>query len=217
MTKRSFSHWTPRYVMDRAMQILWMRRNPEAPWLSRQAIEFLAQWLSQGDRAMEWGSGRSTVFIARRVKYLISIEHDAKWHKSVLEAIRRESLENVEYRLVERTGDSLRDVIAYGIGPLQEIADNSLDFVLVDGKFRDHCALAVLDKIRPGGLLLIDNAERYISPPPAFASKRKMPVLGPQSEASHWRIFRKAVTGWREVWLSDGIIYDALFFKPRID
>jgi predicted O-methyltransferase YrrM len=37
--------------------------------------------------------------------------------------------------------------------------DASLDFVVVDGWYRPVCARAALSKLKPGGLLLIDNTD----------------------------------------------------------
>ena len=39
--------------------------------------------------------------------------------------------------------------------------DKSLDFVVVDGHYRTTCIAAVLSKIKPGGLLLVDDANRW--------------------------------------------------------
>jgi predicted O-methyltransferase YrrM len=40
-----------------------------------------------------------------------------------------------------------------------EVADQSLDLVLVDGAYRQPCISAVLMKIRPGGLLVVDDTD----------------------------------------------------------
>ena len=39
-----------------------------------------------------------------------------------------------------------------------ELADASVDFVVIDGHYRQACVLAALPKIKPGGRLLIDNS-----------------------------------------------------------
>ena len=211
-TRRSFSHWTPRYVTDRVMQIWWMRQNPEAPWLSRQAVMFIDQWLKPDDYALEWGSGRSTTWFARRVRRLCSVEHDPGWYQSVNNLIVQQELKNVDYVLREQTGNGPSDAEEYSQGILRDIDDESLDFALVDGIFRDHCALAVLGKLKPGGLLVIDDSHRYI--PSNSRSPFAIPCRGP-CPTSRWGRFLAETRGWRRVWFSDGIHDDALFFKPR--
>lgn len=37
------------------------------------------------------------------------------------------------------------------------LAEESMDLALVDGAYRDHTAKSALPKIKPGGLLIIDN------------------------------------------------------------
>lgn len=212
MTKRSFAHWTPRYVMDRAMQMLWMRRNPEAPWLSRQAVQFLAQWLSSGDQAIEWGSGRSTVWLARRVGHLVSMEHDPEWFGNVSVTLRRQNLTNVDYHLTELTGETTKDAENYSLRVLEDIADGSIDFVLVDGIFRDRCAMTILDKLRPGGLLVVDDAHRYL--PSNSRSQFAIPTGG-CCASEQWEQFLAATRKWHQVWFSDGIYHDAFYFKPE--
>ena len=74
--KRSFRHWTFRYLIDRTELLLYERRHPDLPWLTREAVDFLASWLQPSDHGLEWGSGRSTVWLAQRVSRLVSIEHN---------------------------------------------------------------------------------------------------------------------------------------------
>ena len=40
---------------------------------------------------------------------------------------------------------------------LEEFPDASLDFVLVDGIFRNYCAVGSVSKVKPGGLIVVDN------------------------------------------------------------
>ena len=71
-------------------------------------------------------------------------------------------LGNVDYILapedqpMERGGDSAYARTALGF------ADASLDFALVDGHYRDYSAKFILPKIKPGGMLIIDNVNWYL-------------------------------------------------------
>ncbi|MEQ9323199.1 MAG: hypothetical protein RIF41_28790, partial [Polyangiaceae bacterium] len=87
----------------------------------------------------------------------------------------------------------------------------SKDYVLVDGIFRDVCAKAALPAIKPGGLLVIDNANWFLpsdtSAPDSVGSSE-----APRSES--WRELWQAVSDWRRVWTSNGVFDTALFIKP---
>ncbi len=208
---RSFSHWTPRYIVDRILQMSWMRQNPELPWLSRDAIAFIEQWLQPNDFAFEYGSGRSTIWLAQRVNRMRSIEHNIEWSEQVSKEIQLRSLNNVDFQFVKSNGSDPSDIENYSHKVLIGIQDQELDFALVDGIFRDHCALAVMGKLKPGGLLVIDDAHRYL--PSYSRSPYAIPCDG-VCPTPHWEKFQALTSNWRRVWFSDGIFNDAIYFKP---
>jgi len=39
------------------------KTHPDAPWLTAHAIAFLVDWLRPEDTGVEWGSGRSTLWL----------------------------------------------------------------------------------------------------------------------------------------------------------
>ena len=51
------------------------------------------------------------------------------------------------------------------ISVIDEYRDNSIDFIFIDGKSRSKIANKVLPKIKPGGFLILDDAQRYIDNP----------------------------------------------------
>ena len=122
----------------------------------------LGPMLRRQDTGVEFGSGRSTAWFAARVARLTSVEHDAEWHQAVAARLRHLGLGNVDYVLapedqpLERGGESAyaRTALAF--------ADASIDFALVDGHYRDYSARLILPKIRPGGMLIVDNANLYL-------------------------------------------------------
>jgi predicted O-methyltransferase YrrM len=120
------------------------------PWLTKEAIIFLDRFLQlhPQSRMLEFGSGNSTEWFARRVHNLISIDHDAQWHKAIQD--RCTQFKNVELRLVP---NDYAHVCA-------EFPDNYFDIILVDGKDRVRCAQQSLRLLKPGGILVLDDAER---------------------------------------------------------
>jgi hypothetical protein len=64
-------------------QIAFSRRFPDAPWLAESAVLLLDSWLKPTDVELEWGSGRSTIWLARRMKRLTSVESDKTWFEMV--------------------------------------------------------------------------------------------------------------------------------------
>ena len=203
---RTFRHWTPRYVVNRLALAVYERRAPAAPWITRQACELLDQWLKPLYVGIEWGSGRSTLWFARRVAHLTSIEHDATWYDRVQAELDRQDVRNVEYRLASINAADAGSYVDAGRGPVE-----SLDFALVDGKLRDACTRVAMDRLRPGGLLVLDNAEQFIphrSHSPSALQRTKAPI------AAAWQDLIQELSRWQCEWTSNGVCDTALYTKP---
>src|ERR1700692_3986272 len=55
--------------------------RPVRPWISYRAVEFLDQKITPDWRVIEFGSGMSPLWFARRCGFLHSIENDPRWHE----------------------------------------------------------------------------------------------------------------------------------------
>lgn len=208
---RAFRHLTPRYVVNKLRYLVHLRRYPDQPWLTRQANQLLYSLILATDVGLEFGSGRSTLWLARRARRVTSVEHDPKWHEMVSRQLVQSGISNVDYLFRERDRD---EEMAHESGYVRvatAIPEHSLDFVLVDGIYRVDCANAVLDRLRPGGLLILDDAQRYL-PSNSFAPRARRYDEGPASEK--WSRFLDAVKGWRTIWTSSGVSDTAIWFKP---
>lgn len=198
---KRFGHWTPRYVKDRLTLMKDEMLNPSCPWLTKDAITFIDAVLKPTDIGIEFGAGRSTVWLAQRLGRLISIEHDAHW------------LITTKYKLFEK--DLLRKVdISLCTDPRQfsraaiELEDSSIDFCLVDGEERDSCAVAILPKLKPGAVLVIDNVDRYLP------SQSKTYNAVTSYASNLWKTFDLKTEDWRRVWTTNGITDTCIWLKP---
>ncbi|MFN2613863.1 MAG: class I SAM-dependent methyltransferase [Actinomycetota bacterium] len=159
---------SPSLLVHRARCAIYELRHPGEPWMAPGAIRFCDDHLRDDWRALEWGSGRSTGWFARRVGSLTSIEHDPAWYARVCERLRAEGIGNVDYKLIPLDPDKESGGIYFAREHLPAYVlvatafdDASLDLVVVDGAYRISCALAALPKLRPGGLLLVDDASWF--------------------------------------------------------
>lgn len=152
--------------------------HPNEPWLCPDAISALNQLLTHCTNGLEYGSGRSTAFFAPYFENYVSIEHEPAWYAKVKEEIIR--FPQVDYHLIEAEEDAPQQHLSseqqiflteeefpipdeafktYSDFILQ-FADSSFDFVLIDGRARRTCALNAMNKLKSGGLLVLDNSER---------------------------------------------------------
>jgi hypothetical protein len=193
-------------------EIFYHTTCPGHPWLTKSANLILASYLRDSDAGLEFGSGKSTIWLARRVATLTSVEHNREWYEKVAVLLNEQELDNVTLLLIEADPqEGSRSRWNAYIDVIKEFPDDSLDFVLVDGQHRDACANAALPKIKSCGLLILDNANRYL-PHGSDSPNSRTPALGPASEG--WAKFLRQVRDWRCVWTSSGVTDTALFIKP---
>jgi hypothetical protein len=145
--------WAPAALASAVLKKLGVRA--EVPMISYRARRAIGAWLGPGRRAVEFGSGYSTLWLARRAGWLLSLEDHPDWHRLVAERLRRSGLDHVRYEL--RTWEMMCRV--------GDLADASIDFALVDGTDRDRCVAAILPKIRPGGAIYLDNSDKDMTDP----------------------------------------------------
>jgi len=121
------------------------------PWLNRYALIELLKLDIKHWRVFEWGSGSSTLWWQDQVKEIISIEHNYIFYNM----IKREIKENctLYYRKLIR-GKVCPYV--YGIHK----PEGQFDCVIIDGRNRVHCIQQIEDKVKDGGLIILDNSER---------------------------------------------------------
>lgn len=194
-------HWSPRYVRSRLSVELFERRYPDAPWWTSAAVEFIGQWARSGDTCIEWGSGRSSIWLAERGVAVCTVEHDSEWAAEV-----RRSLHPFADTQVAFAPDSDRESYVNAHPDL-----DAVDIAVVDGIHRDSCAHRALRLLRPGGVLLIDNIERYV--PSRSRSPERLGEIEPEPL---WLEFMEQTSDWRCYWTSSGVTDTAIWFKPTL-
>jgi len=181
------------------------RRHPSNPWLTSRAVFLLDQLLKSDDIGVEFGSGRSTLWFAQRLKHITSIEDNKAWFSTVTTLLANAGVaQKVDYRLAE-------DEASYA-GQASTFSDQSVDFCLVDGSARDSCALGMVPKVKSGGLLVVDNVNWYL---PNDVSRSPNTLRSHQGTASKtWAEFSEQTKQWRRIWTSNGVTDTCIFFKP---
>lgn len=125
--------------------------------------DFLFSLLDNEMDVLEWGSGTSTIAIGKRVKSVISIEHDFKYFRQF-----KSDLPNIKVQFVERnkqeknghdgTYDDYRDYIEY-----PKSLNKKFDLIFIDGRARVECAKVAIDLLKQNGIILIHD---YRNPNP---------------------------------------------------
>ncbi len=203
-------YWTPQYLADRARFSLREKVHPDWPWLTTGAVRFLELWLTPNDAVFEWGSGRSTSWLAQRVRSITAVEHDPIWFRVVQDEAARKRISNLDLRFTpNREADDGDSEYVAAINRLK----GEFDLVIVDGMQRDRCAEAGVDRLRSGGLMIVDDVNGYIPLPHA---SRCPTVRKPQDGAASaaWARFADRVGRWRLIWTTSGLKDTAIWMKP---
>lgn len=202
---RRFNHLSPRYIKDRLCVWYYEMRHPEVPWLTSDAVRLLNELLKKDDVGVEFGSGRSTLWFAKHLGHLTSIESDGMWFEKVSSLIQSADLSSVvDYRKCENEAEYARQATLF--------SNNSIDFCLVDGMVRDQCALSILPKIKSSGILVIDNINWFLPNDLTHSPDSKRSQDGAASDI--WALFSKEVSTWRHIWTSNGVTDTCIWFKP---
>jgi predicted O-methyltransferase YrrM len=125
--------------------------RPEVPWIPAAARKALEGVLHPKSKVLEFGSGMSTLWLARRCAFVNSVEHDEEWASKVTSLARARGLTSLKV-------DSFRgDDPRYSNPP--NCRPRSFDLVIVDGIARPECAQASLGLVTPSGSIYLDNTD----------------------------------------------------------
>jgi SAM-dependent methyltransferase len=157
----------------------------------------------------------SGVQVAVRVARLISVENNPEWHTLVKAKLAATKVRaNVEYLFIACDDNEFDEPLSHPYADMSNrVGDASLDFALVDGTIRATCMKAVLRKLKPGGLLILDNANRFI---PNQESGWQKTIHEPRSEprSGGWAGIIEQLRDWRWINTTDGIWDTRFWLKP---
>ena len=160
--------FNPIYIVARIKNYFYFKNNQDLPWITKSANNFLIKNLRKDMLVLEFGSGRSTQFFSTRVKQVFSRENNKEWFDVVTKQI--EKAVNVDYKFYDDLGEYAN---------VTNIENDSLDLIIVDGRNRVNCLLNSISKLKSGGVLILDNAERYLiyetSSPAKFIRNERNP------------------------------------------
>jgi predicted O-methyltransferase YrrM len=108
-------------------------------------VEYVHGILVNTMRVFEFGSGASSIWLAKRAGSVTSVEHDDRWLVAV--------------------GDMAPHNLKLVKAPLpyhEEIneAGGEFDLIVVDGRDRVNCVSAAIPRLKDGGYLLLDDSHR---------------------------------------------------------
>jgi predicted O-methyltransferase YrrM len=144
----------------------------DVPWWTFESSALVDAFLRgrRGARVFEWGSGASTLWLARRSASVTAVEHDGAWAAEVRGLLG--AAPSVDLRVVpavpargvpgearsQKEGATDLDFRAY-VDTIDEVGGR-FDLVVVDGRAREECLVRALAHLADDGLVVLDNVER---------------------------------------------------------
>ena len=159
--------------------------GPCLPWIPFQVISRLKAILTRSCKVLEFGSGRSTVWLSRRSGSVVSIEDCRPWYDKVSLLLGKLKLNNVDYRFL--AGEAYYSAASF--------ADESFDLIIVDGSYRSKCLENAYSKLKAGGYIYLDNSDTDM-----------------ESSTGDMRVAERILLGLSEVWSSPVEFYTG--FSP---
>lgn len=187
-------------------------RHKETPWTTPASIKIFDELLTKEMVGFEYGSGKSTLFFSKKLKSLVSVEHNKEWYNLVSDHLKERSITHVDYQFIPADDHlSINKIEFHQKFNLKEgelkimhryyhyfqfirkYPEAYFDFIIVDGRARVECSLNAIDKLKPGGMLVLDNSER----------RRYKPV-------------HKVLKNWQKVYTTNGLTDTTIWFKPDL-
>jgi SAM-dependent methyltransferase len=194
--------WTPAYGACRIRQWWYEKTHPDWPWLTPVANRFLQKHLQGGEQVLEFGSGGSTLFFARRVASVVSFETSERWAGNIRRRLKQAGvLDRVSLRLQSAPPEHTH------------FPHQAFDGILIDGGDRLAAAESSLNWLKPGGWLVLDDVHRYLpnaSPGPG-ALRQWQEGNGVHAR---WRAWWQQVQTWPGCWTCNGVTDTLLLQRP---
>lgn len=148
----------------------------DVPWWTYRAIDAVSDFLETRPdaRVFEYGSGASTIWLARRAGHVTSVEHHAGWHgRMTAELAARSDLCPVELNFIapdtakatdalyisEKAGEKGQSFAAYARA-IEDRPEALYDLIVIDGRARNACLAHAMRHLAPGGMIVYDNSTR---------------------------------------------------------
>ena len=126
---------------------VWADGSP-LPWMNYSVIQFLRERLTPDMTLFEYGCGNSTLFFAERVKEVVSIECDPKWHGEISKNLPSNARLILHHPF---------DAAAYVAATKQQ--GQLFDVVVIDDRERAGCLDAALDAVTTRGVIILDDSD----------------------------------------------------------
>jgi hypothetical protein len=137
--------WVRSYIEGQSVDL----DGTPIPWITYPAIDFLTERLPKLENVFEYGSGNGTLWWATKSERVRAVENDPEWYEKMRKFLPR----NVELYFED---------ISTGTGYEEKVLVDECyyDVIVIDGRHRNNCMTQSLKRIKPNGIIILDNSDR---------------------------------------------------------
>ncbi|HEX2903891.1 MAG TPA: hypothetical protein VHO01_10600 [Jatrophihabitans sp.] len=161
-------HWV--YSLTRAYDSLAIAEL-DVPWWTYRAIDVVESWLAAHPhpiRVYEYGSGASTLWLAKRADEIYSVEHHREFGEFIGGSFAGH--DNIHFRVVppvssanpeigsRKEGNAGLDFSAY-VRSIDDVP-GQFSLIVIDGRAREACLGQAASRLETGGIIVFDNTRR---------------------------------------------------------
>ena len=140
----------------------------DVAWWTFEAIEYADVFLKErpNARVFEWGSGASTIWLAKRAEEVVSVEHDQDWANQVSGRIQNSA--HVQLNVVTPAASGNVPSGKFGfegqffddyVAKIDDF-DGMFDLIVIDGRAREACLQRAMARLSKNGIILLDDYKR---------------------------------------------------------
>jgi hypothetical protein len=148
------------------------------PYFTKNATEWLNKFLTPQMKVFEWGSGSSTIFFAKRVSQIFSIEYNKTWASKMKWYMWLKDVKNCQLFYVPSEKNQMKgdiknlsecrstspthqdETYRNYVNKITKFQTDYFDIIVVDGRARPSCLVLARKYVRVGGYIILDDSER---------------------------------------------------------
>lgn len=133
-----------------------------APSFTHPFLEEIRTWDTINWEVFEWGCGYSTAWFAIHAHRIVSVDYDSPWTQGVKKYLERLYLYSAQLK-IQYTQKSHDIAYPFTNSYVQSINENNCAYncIIIDGLYPEACMTQALKHIKPGGVIILNHAERF--------------------------------------------------------
>jgi len=159
-----------KYILRWLRSIRFKKKfNPiiqEIPWITFRAKKWLDNYLKPNMSLFEFGCGGSTLYFSKKVKEVVSIEHNKKYYNAIFKIMKQKNISNCDLQLIDVPKLNKSNIDIYNSSAkkyamsISKFPNGYFDLIFIDGIERNPCIKFAIKKIKQGGFLMLDNSRK---------------------------------------------------------